>query len=306
MTALEGLLAHHAALPPENRTLLRFSGPDHVRYLNGQLTNELREVPPDQAVHSCVTDTKGRLMAEVRVFRHDDALWIEAPRELRDALAGRLDRYLVADEVEWSDVSDGWRLLHVVGETPDSMAGTIPSGGMARHADRLGIAGLDIWLPTAAAAAADKIIEQLGTLDHDRAETIRIVRGAPAWGAELTEGILPPEAGLDRSAISYTKGCYIGQEVLSRIHSVGRVNRNLGGFTVPADVPGDGLPGSELRDPGSGKAVGTLTSVAPLILEGEARRRALGFLSRQAGDLAIVELATAAGRIEVEVARDDR
>jgi folate-binding protein YgfZ len=302
MTAVERMLEHGAALDLGVRTLLRFDGPDRVRYLNGQLTNDLREIPADSAIPSCVTDAKGHLLAEVRVFEHDDALWVEAPASLRESLSERLDRYLIADEVEWTDQSDHWHLVHGLG-APASMAGTLESGdSLTRQSDRLGPPGLDIWLPASNSTILDSLLDQLGALDSDRAETIRIAHGVPAWGAELTEGILPPEAGLDRTAISYTKGCYIGQEVISRIKSIGRVNRHLVRLQLDSIVDPTDLPGAELHDPETGKSAGTLTSVSPLIVEGDEYRNALGFRSRQAENASRLEVITPAGKLDIRVA----
>lgn len=293
MNSIDRILRHQAALPLGTRCLLRFRGPDRLRYLNGQLTNDLRSIPADHTLHACVTDAKGRLLAEVRVFDHDDALWVEAPAELRDDLPGRLDRYLVADEVEWSDESDRWHLVHLIGKTPGvggddldgapvSMTGTLPPPPtIIRQSKRLGIPGLDLWLPADDPASVGDLLAQFGTLAPDHAESIRIAHGIPAWGAELTPGMLPPEAGLESSAISYTKGCYIGQEVLSRLHSIGRVNRHLVRLQLdPATDPAS-LIGAELHDPQRDAPAGHITSVSPLILEGDQHRNALAFRSRQ-------------------------
>jgi len=293
MTTAERIPGRGAALPLGTRTLLRFRGPDRLRYLNGQLTNDLREIPADQTVHSCVTDAKGRLLAEARVFDHDQTLWIEAPAALRESLAERLDRYLIADEVEWNDESDQWRLVHVFDGA--RKATSAHAGAITRQTNRLGLPGLDLWLPANNPASLKKILDGFATLDPAHAEAIRIANGVPAWGAELTEGILPPEAGLDRTAISYTKGCYIGQEVISRIRSVGRVNRRLVRLQLDPNIDPSGLAGAELHDPASGKTAGRLTSVSPIVLDGDEFRNALGFRSRQAEDVTRFDLLTPTG-----------
>lgn len=109
-------------------------------------------------------------------------------------------------------------------------------------------------------------------MSADERETLRIRHGVPVWGRELTEGMLPPEAALEVTDISYQKGCYIGQEVISRIKSAGKVNRRLTRFEVAADAP---VTCGPLDD-----RAGEITSVAPLA-EGE-QRHALGFLRRVA------------------------
>jgi folate-binding protein YgfZ len=253
-------------LPPARRCLFSFRGPDAERYLNGQLTQDVRGLG-DRALLSCVTDAKGRLQALVHVFRGpDDGIWVEGPAEQEAELEQRLTRYLIADDVEAANLSADWWLAHAIdaGEAPALAAGFV------REAARLGDGGHDLWLP-----APD--LPGHGTLTAAEAETRRIHARIPAWGAELTPGMLPPEAGLDRNAISYQKGCYIGQEVLSRIKSAGRLNRKLAAFLVePGSVPGD-----PLRLAGGSRPCGTLTSVAPWPNEA-GLHAALGYLDKSA------------------------
>lgn len=252
-------------LPPDDRCLLSFKGPDAERYLNGQLTQDVRDLS-DRAVPACVTDAKGRLQAFVHAFRGvDEAIWIEAPAALEEELEARLTRYLIADDVEVENLSGRWRLIHLIDPDPSQDH----PAGLARRCARAGADGIDLWLP--AGGTPD-----LAPISAAEAETRRITARIPAWGSELTPGMLPPEAGLDRSAISYHKGCYIGQEVLSRIKTAGRLNRKLAAFLVdPGAAPGD-LLGS-----GDPRPAGQLTSVAPW--PGEAgTHAALGYLDKAA------------------------
>jgi len=115
-------------------------------------------------------------------------------------------------------------------------------------------------------------------MDFQELETLRIANGIPAWGRELAEGMLPPEAGLEETDISYQKGCYIGQEVISRIKSAGKVNRNLTRFLIPAGAP---MEIGILVD-SSARASGEITSISP-----EAQGNtclALGFAKRGASE----------------------
>lgn len=241
------------------RCLLHLHGPDAVRYLNGQVTQDVRKLltSPQQALPSCVTDAKGRLQAFVTLYLRDangPSLWIEAPLSLREILFTRLSRYLIADDAEIDDISEEYRLTHSIEQAP--------ALGDFSHA-RLGTAGFDRWLP------AKEDPPSTDRLSSEDAERVRIEHGIPAWGHELEEGILPPEAGLDATAISYQKGCYIGQEVISRIKSAGKVNRRLSRFMLENDVP----VGAILLDE-TGVEVGSLTSVATPF--------ALGYLSKKA------------------------
>lgn len=270
------------SLPPQLPCLLSFQGPDAVRYLNGQLTQDTRDLS-DTALPSCVTDAKGKLQAFVHVFRGPgDALWIEAPAEIAEELEARLTRYLIADDVEVENLTGRWQLTHIV-DTPTPPAA---DHGIVRSSSRIDGTGFDLWLPAGSPAG-------YSILSPEVAETRRITARIPAWGSELTVGLLPPEAGLDRNAISYHKGCYIGQEVLSRIKSAGRVNRRLAAFLVGTNArAGDTLRGS------SGRPAGNLTSVAPLPGE-NGRFAALGYLDRSAYDASDLEITGKPDRVEV-------
>jgi folate-binding protein YgfZ len=228
------------------RCTLSLRGPDAVRYLNGQVTQDVRKLlaHPQQALAACVTDAKGKLQAYVTLYLIDaqaPELRIEAPWELRDLLMARLDRYLIADDAVLEDISDTVRLVHQIDASD-------PHEGFSFN--RLGVPGYDHWI------AADQAIDD-EILSQEQAEAIRIEQGIPAWGTELTEGMLPPEAGIETCAISYQKGCYIGQEVISRIKTAGKLNRKLAHFSLEVDdIPAAALL---LVD---GQEAGTLTSVA--------------------------------------------
>lgn len=279
------MIAPIRCLPRQPQCLLAFSGPDATRYLNGQLTQDVRDLG-DRSIASCVTDAKGRLQAFVHLCRGaDDAIWIDGPADRAEELEARLTRYLIADDVDVTDLSDQWQLIHVVDsiEPPPEFPGSI-----IRRSERSGPDGWDLWLPQKTA------LPELHPLSHAEAETRRIMARIPAWGAELTAGMLPPEAGLDRNAISYHKGCYIGQEVLSRIKSAGRLNRKLTAFLVDSDAAaGDLLGNLEASRP-----AGSLTSVAPWPNE-SGTHAALGYLDKSAFDAVELPLVGKSGRARV-------
>ena len=254
------------------RVELALTGADRVRYLNGQVTSDVRKLAAGHTQPACVTTAKGRLCAEVLITATADALFIDADATLRDTLPARLERYIIADDVTLDDVTDTRALLHFIGRPPPEIAGahSVPSR-------RFGRVGWDVRLP-AAAFAAEKaaLFAQHLLLDDALLETLRIEAGIPRWGRELGEDTLPPEAGLDRTHIDYHKGCYIGQEVISRLKSVGHVNRQLTGF-----ISADGTPpaaGAVVFSPADERPVGAITSVAfSFALE---KPIALGYLRR--------------------------
>ena len=264
-----------------DRVKLRLTGADRVRYLNGQVTANVQKLTPGSAMPACVTTAKGKLCAEIVISAAEDALYIDAETTLRDSLPARLERYVVADDAVFADVTEEWRLLHFLPSANESIESVLRTGFDRyehRQMRRFGRDGVDLLLPAKEASELLALLRnEHVALDEPLLESLRIEAGIPRWGRELDENTLPPEAGLDRTHIDYAKGCYIGQEVISRIKSVGHVNRRLAGF-VAAEK--DALqPGLSLFAPGGGAAeIGTLTSAAwSFALE---KTVALGYLKR--------------------------
>jgi tRNA-modifying protein YgfZ len=248
-------------------TLLEFRGPDAVRFLNGQLTQDVRLLAGGEiSLPSCVTDAKGKLQFRITLTADPtDALWITLPADQATGLEARLTRYLIADDVEVSDLTSHFELYHWLGAVTQ-----IPAGVISRRSDRYGITGTDWWVP-----AGQEISAEMSFLTSDELETLRITHGVPVWGRELHEGLLPPEALLDQTDVSYHKGCYVGQEVISRLKSAGKVNKRLTQFLFPVEIPV--VPG--LLENGAGE----ITSIAPTAKDG--LRPALGYVKRNAGEL---------------------
>jgi len=247
-----------AFLVPEG-IRLRLSGADAFRYLNGQITRDLKRLPDGEALRACLLTAKGKLSAVVAITRDGGDLIVEAEASLGEALRERLERYLVADDVEI--LSEPWRpRLHLfAGEGQELPAGVDSGVSLAR----LGVPGRDVPVDDAVSA---------GLADSLVVEILRIERGVPAWGRELDSETLPPEAGLDRTHIDYDRGCYPGQEVISRLKSIGRVNRLLHGFRGEALASGAVILSDE------GREIGAITSAASL--SGCRESVALGYLQR--------------------------
>ena len=262
-------LLHGGVADLSGRVKLALTGADRVRYLNGQVSANVPALRTGQTAPACVTTAKGRLCAEIVITATPDALLIDADATLSETLPARLERYIVADDVTLAELSADTRLLHFIGARPAALE--------VHAARRFGREGWDFW--TNAETAAQHLV-----LDEALLETLRIEAGIPRWGRELDEHTLPPEAGLDRTHIDYQKGCYVGQEVISRLKSVGHVNRRLTGFISTSGTPLN--PGSAITHAGDpATPLGTVTSAAwSFALE---RPIALGYLKRAApaGDL---------------------
>jgi folate-binding protein YgfZ len=250
-----------------DRAKYKATGIDCKRFLNGQLTNDILVLQPGFAMYACALTAKGKLSADLYVAATRDAYFLDAEPALRETLGARLEKYIIADDVTLADVTEELGLFHIVDldspphgqrELPP-IAGLEDRGVFLVESNRFGVRGIDIWFPPSDAAAIREILKQ-SPADAKAAENLRVEQGIARWGFELSEAVLPQEAGLTDRAISFTKGCYLGQEVISRIKSIGHVNRHLRGL-VPADgvliEPGDKLFQSE--DPA--RETGYITSV---------------------------------------------
>lgn len=237
-----------ACLDLSDRSKLQVSGADRVRYLNGQVTNDVRKATAQESLYACVTSLKGRIEADI--FLHstpeEDCLLLDAEAGLRESLALRLEKYIVADDVIVSDVTDEWKLLHVFGPAIAVLEEwcSQQSAGIHRvKATRLGQPGVDIWI-----AASSPLPSWPGLmLSAEDTEALRIIRGVPRWPHELNADAFPQEARLESRAMDFTKGCYIGQEILSRIKTTGKMPRALVSWT--AQISTDAIPADRLPQP---------------------------------------------------------
>ena len=256
------------------RIKLRVAGGDRVRFLNGQVTADVRKATRSSAIEMCVLDTKGKMNAQSFLFDSADSFLLDADPELKEALQPRLERYVIADDVAIEDVSDQLSIFHVVSEA----APTLPTAKWIVSARRFVQSGWDVWVD---ASEHEATLQQLSTTfdfcDSNCAEVFRIEQGIPRWGRELTSDIIPVEANLEERAIDYEKGCYVGQEVISRMKMSGQRNKKLCGLLSAGNVAlaagMDLMPTLE-----QGKRVGWITSAGRS--EKLGKEIALGYVKR--------------------------
>ena len=256
------------------RTRLRLTGNDRIRFLNGQITNAISKATPSAAIAACILNAKGRLNAHLFVSAPENGFLLDAAAEVREALPARLERYVIADDVQIEDESDQFSLFHVLGQAAPDLS----PGGAILSVNRFGHPGFDIWKPASERNELfDELSRSLPFYDAVRAETFRIEQGIPRWGRELIEEINPLEANLEESCIDYEKGCYIGQEVISRMKMSGQRNKALSGMI---SIDGSPLaPGMKLYSMGAEKKeAGWITSSAAS--ERLGKQVALGYVKR--------------------------
>jgi folate-binding protein YgfZ len=233
------------------RAKLRVTGADRIRFLNGQTTNDVRKAGPEATQESCVLNAKGHLDAHIFLSATPNDIWIDADQELREPLQTRLERYVIADDVMIEDVTDQFALFHVLADSEPKISGA----KFCFRSWRLGIDGWDLWVEVARAEAVKSTLAaDYRAMDESEWEVLRIENGIPRWGRELTPEIIPPEANLQMRAIDYEKGCYIGQEVISRMKMSGQTRQRLSGLTSEIAL----VPGMEVR--AGTKVVGRVTS----------------------------------------------
>ena len=256
------------------RTKLRIAGNDRVRFLNGQITNDVRKATESAATEACVLNVKGKLNADIFLSAGSDCFWVDADPDLRKALPARIERYIIADDVQIDDVTDRFSIFHVLSRAAPDVADYQRILSTRRFAET----GWDVW---ADSKFHDAVSEQLSSMfrlfDGASAEILRIEQGIARWGCELTEEIIPIEANLEERTIDYEKGCYIGQEVISRIKMSGQTNKRLCGLISLHDA--SLRVGMKLASTSAnGRQVGWITSATRS--ERLGKEIALGFVKR--------------------------
>lgn len=290
-----------------HRGRLVLLGADRLKLLNGQVTNNVKDLKPGEGCYAALVNPKARMLADMHIHALADELLIDLEPGLGSMVTERLEKFVVADDVQIVDAAPHYAHLSVQGPRAvralDGLgwftAPAIPThpyrSTSLNHPElgqiylmnlpRTGSRGFDLFVPVGAVPQAATAIHQAVTDQGGRAagwgalETARIEAGIPRYLADMDETTLPPEAGLGERGISYTKGCYSGQEVIARIRTYGQVAKALRGLVlVPA--PGTAnLPEPRTRLFRDGKDVGFLTSIVQSPIRGEAI--ALGYVRRE-------------------------
>jgi tRNA-modifying protein YgfZ len=216
-------------------------GEEAADFLQGQVTNDVEAIGEGEGVYAALLDRKGHIQADMRVLRlAPDAFWIDTEAGTRERVARHLGMYKIGRDVEIDDVTADHAILSVVGPAAHQVTSTGPLSPENAHrieGDRRVVAtdlGLDLIVP--AGAAEDVLVELRAAgaaeVSEEALEIARIESGRPRFGAEMSEATMPAEAGITDRAVSFTKGCYIGQEPVARLHYKGRPNRHLRGLRL--------------------------------------------------------------------------
>jgi tRNA-modifying protein YgfZ len=233
-----------AAFPYRPACVLRASGPDALAFLQGQFTNDLGKILPRESAYGLWLDTKGRVMADSHVIRSADGMdyWIVSVASPAPVVAGRLESHIIADDVAIENATDSWRGVSLIGPGVGAWLGEQSRPGLIFPGRRSAGESWEWVFQEGDSGAADAAISGARVVSPEEAERMRIVSGIPSIPSDIGPADLPNEGGLESQAISYSKGCYLGQEVMARLKSRGRVRRTLVRVTGSGGPPGVPAP----------------------------------------------------------------
>jgi folate-binding protein YgfZ len=243
------------------RGKLWLTGSEAIDYLQGQVTNDVAALEPNTGCYAALLNHKGKMLTDMRVLRGEDSVWIDTEPEGLPALKRNASMFSIGRDVQHEDVTGSWSILSLIGPDARSVLDVQPPE--AEHAAVAGEHGLyvttdlgiDVLCLTEDAAA---VRDALGVepVSEEAAECLRIESGRPRFSIDVGTETIPQEAGLNERAVSFTKGCYVGQETVARLHYKGKPNRHLRGLKLAGPVE----RGDEIRF--GEKVVGEVGSTA--------------------------------------------
>ena len=242
-------------LDRSERGKLLVSGPDGAEYLQGQLTNDVEALEVGDGQYAALLDRKGHMQADMRVLRPAaEEILLDTEPEAIAATRRHLEMYSIGRDVKVTDVGAERAILSLIGPRSVEIAATaaLPENA-CEEATVAGVeclaagtaTGIDLIVAAAEAGRLRDALLAAGAVEvsPEAVEILRVERGTPRFGAEMGTTTMPAEAGIVEDAVSFTKGCYIGQETVARLHYKGRPNRHLRGLRLSAPA----APGAALR-----------------------------------------------------------
>jgi folate-binding protein YgfZ len=289
---LQGLLHGAGVFDLGYRTFARVSGKDRVRWLNGMVTQAVKFMTAGQVAYTLVLNAQGRIQGDADIYCHEDVLFLETDRAQVERLLGHLRRYIIMDDVKLEESNVSITSLGVTGPQaadilsrlgvavpgPGGFATTELAGIEVRvaHGYSPVVPRFEIHVPADRALDAWNALTGAGAVPCglEAMEDLRVLEGIPLYDVDFSDKYLPQEVNLQR-ALHFTKGCYIGQEIVERIRARATVHRSLRQFELSGEAP-KLAPGEKLELRIGGMAVGELTSTAAIHLPELARNLALG------------------------------
>jgi folate-binding protein YgfZ len=272
-----------ALLDKSYRCYLSFAGPDRVRYLNAILTNNIKDLAPNRGTVSLLLSPQGHILAEIETYALQDSLFCVSYAMIRERLIEWLDKYIIMDDVTLTDESPHYGTLALEGPQAAAAARELAAIDLASLAELertpATVAAIPCWITKRSpggVAGCEFLVEQNhlgdlwevllksakahggGPVGYAALNAQRLAQGVPWFGYDFGEKQIPHEAGLENSHISYTKGCYTGQEIVERVRSRGQVHRRR------VELIFDGPVSPPVNEPllADGKEVGSVTRAA--------------------------------------------
>src|SRR5271170_3933237 len=278
-----------------SRAKIALTGGDRVRWLNGMVTNNIRDLAAGRGLYAFLLNPQGHILGDLYAYNRGDSLMIDTDQSQSEKLLATFDHYIIMDDVEITNVSDKLTAIGIAGpkaravlraaglETPEleplqfvditwrNVAVTVVRG------DNASVESYELWLPPDQVTPLRDALTKAGSTPAGTTalELLRIAAGIPRYGQDIRERDLPQETEQTR-AVHFSKGCYIGQEIVERIRSRGNVHRKFTGFQVQGTLPALGT-----KIQADGRDVGEITSAASLPMAGNERLVGLGYIRRE-------------------------
>jgi folate-binding protein YgfZ len=291
------------------RAKIAVTGSDRVRWLNGMITNNIRDLAVGRGVYAFLLNPQGHILGDLYAYNRGDSLTLDSDQSGTQKLLATFDHYIIMDDVEVTNVSEKQTALGIAG--PNTRA-TLEAAKIDLPAleplqfveitwqnveltvvrgDNTSIESYELWLAPDHVPIVWNALTKGGAIRAGTAavELLRVASGIPRYGQDIRERDLPQETEQQR-ALHFSKGCYIGQEIVERIRSRGNVHRKFTGFEIQGPLPDVGA-----KIHADGRDVGEITSVASLPVAGGERSVALGYLRR--------EFATPGNQVQTESAQ---
>jgi aminomethyltransferase len=280
---------------------IRVTGDDRVRWLNGMVTNAVQQLKGGEGAYNFFLNAQGRIQGDATIFVEPEALMIETASSGIPGLVTFLEHFIIMDDVELADLTDTRSGLQVIGpQAPSLLAqigfniedlGPLTTRTISQNAADISIIHaysplvpkFELWANPETTPKLAAALQSTGALlcEAHSVEWLRILEGTPLYGADIRDRELPQETGQTR-ALHFSKGCYLGQEIVERIRSRGNVHRTFRGFLLQGNLPTSCAPLEA-----DGKPVGELTSIAAIPMQGDHSKTlqlALGYVRREALD----------------------
>lgn len=271
-----------AALARTDRGSIVVSGADRASYLQGLLTNDIAALKPGEGCYAAYLTPQGRMIADLFVYELGDVIMLTVPRAQHPTVVEKLDQFIFGEDVQVNDALAAFSTTAIVGPDAPRLLGTFTAiaqadlSAMPEHGNRRGTLagqpvivtrvtdtgepGYDIYVEAPHAGALRREIERAGVplMDPETADVLRVEAGVAVFGRDMDQETIPLEAGIESRAISFSKGCYVGQEVIIRVlhRGHGRVAKKLVGLVLDGDV----VPSANTPAIADGRDVGRVTS----------------------------------------------